>query len=123
MNGDQRWLAMPPAELAAVILPWFVSGTPEDEGFTTKKIVNWLTTGSDSPRGLLGYTWHPREAFANPDVHAVVEAIQVLEHACLLVRSAGSDHTYIGLTRLGRHALQSNTVRQHLGLSDAPPTA
>jgi hypothetical protein len=34
--------------------------------------------------------------------------------------TAGSE---VGLTRLGMQALQTNTVRQHLGLSDAPPTA
>jgi hypothetical protein len=119
MNDDQRWIAIPPAELAAAILPWFASQTPEDEGFTTKKIVDWLTTGSDRPRGFLGNTWRPSQAFEKPDVRAVVEAIPVLEHACLLVRSFGSDHTYVGLTRLGMHALATNAVPQRLGLSDA----
>jgi hypothetical protein len=31
--------------------------------------------------------------------------------------------SYWGLTRLGMYALQTNTVREHLGLSDAPPTS
>src|ERR1700730_5775455 len=37
----------------------------------------------------------------------------------LLMKASGN----VELTRLGMHALATNTVRQHLGLSDAPPTA
>jgi hypothetical protein len=63
-------------------------------------------------------------------MRAVAEAMQVLEHAGLLlrssriIRSGGSTFggSWVGLTRLGGHALQTNTVRQHLGLSDIPPT-
>jgi hypothetical protein len=61
-------------------------------------------------------------AFDDPDCAAIAEALQVLEHAGLLMERSG-EYTFVGLTRLGRHALQTNTVRQHLGLSDAPPTA
>jgi hypothetical protein len=60
--------------------------------------------------------------FEDPDVRAVAEAIQVLEHSRLLMRSPG-DRAHVGLTRLGMHALATNTVRQHLGLGDAQPTA
>jgi hypothetical protein len=56
--------------------------------------------------------------------------MQVLEQNRLIVHyiSGGSGPSYmatceIGLNRLGTHALQTNTVRQHLGLADAPPTA
>ena len=51
-------------------------------------------------------------------MRAVAEAIQVLERACLLMRSHG-EYSYIGLTRLGQYALSTNTVRQHLGIGDA----
>jgi hypothetical protein len=118
MNNPQPpWLASPPAEVAAVILPWFGSQTPPlVEGFATKKIARWLSGGSD--RGAM--TWHPKEPFEKPEIGAVAEAIQILERACLLMRSFGSEQTFIGLTRLGAHALRTNTVRQHLGLSDPP---
>jgi hypothetical protein len=59
--------------------------------------------------------------FERPDQRAVAEAMQVLEHACLLIRT-NDEKGYVGLTRLGYHALATNTVRQHLGLSDATPT-
>ncbi len=108
MVDYQRWLAMPPVELAAVILP-----------FARRKIVKWLTTGSDRV-GVIAY--HRKDAFEKPDVHAVAEALQVLERACLLMRSCG-EVTYIGLTRLGQYALATNAVRQHLGISDATTTA
>ena len=39
------------------------------------------------------------------------------------INPTSTSGSYIGLTRLGMHALQTNTVRQHLGLSDATPTA
>jgi hypothetical protein len=121
MNNPQPpWLTWPPAEVAAVILPWFGSQKPPiDEGFATKRIAKWLTTGSD--RG--GGTWHPREPFQKPDVGAVAEAIQILERTCLIMRSFSSSGSYLGLTRLGMHALRTNTVRQRLGLGDAPPTS
>jgi hypothetical protein len=35
------------------------------------------------------------------------------------MRVDGSDKSYVGLTRLGMHALATNSVRQHLGLSFA----
>jgi hypothetical protein len=44
-----------------------------------------------------------------------------LEHARLLTRSFGGNGPYLGLTRLGMHAVRTNTVRQHLGLGDASP--
>ena len=59
----------------------------------------------------------PKDAFEKPDVHAVAEAIQVLERACLLMRAPG-EYAYIGLTRLGQHAFSTNTVRPHLGIGE-----
>jgi hypothetical protein len=62
--------------------------------------------------------------FEDADVRAVAEAIQVLEHARLIMRAdQGEKQSALGLTRLGMHAVKTNTVRQHLGLGDAPPTA
>jgi hypothetical protein len=61
-------------------------------------------------------------AFDDPDCGAIAEAIQVLEHAGLLMERGG-EYNYVGLTRLGTYALETKTVRQHLGLGDAPPTA
>ena len=83
-----------------------------------KGIGGWFRTGSYKLPG----TWREDTQFADPDIGAVAEAIQALEHAGLLMRATG-DHGYVGLTRLGKHALQTNTVRQHLGLGETPPTA
>lgn len=44
--------------------------------------------------------------------------VHCLEYASLLVRYHDTDTCFVGLTRLGVHALQTNTVRRHLGLSD-----
>jgi hypothetical protein len=114
MNDGQQWLALPPAELAAVILPYFSSKPRQEETAARRSIVVWLT-GRRAQSGIV-------DAF-NPDERPVAEAIQVLEHASLLMRDISGGGSNIGLTRLGSHALQTNTVRQHLGLSDAPPTA
>jgi hypothetical protein len=117
MTSNQPWwLTMPPAELAAVILPLFPSPR-QAERWVTASIVNWFNTGE------YGVHRFPRED--DPDCVVIEEAIQVLEHALLVIRHLpyGDSSSYaIGLTRLGLHAVQTNTVRQHLGLSDAPST-
>jgi hypothetical protein len=121
MTSDQPWwLTMPPAELAATILPLFSSHEPEPEQRVIKAVAQWFRTGS---YGLPG-TWGGggKKEFNDPDFRAAAEALQVLEHACLVMR-AGADRLDVGLTRLGFHALQTNTVRQRLGLSDATPPA
>jgi hypothetical protein len=122
MTSDQPWwLTMPPAELAATILPLFSSHSCEVEQAVIPGIVSWFRTGAYTlPLGRGGFGNAP---FENPDFRAAAEAIQVLEHAGLLMQVQGGDYIRIGLTRLGMHALQTNTVRQHLGLSDTPPTA
>jgi hypothetical protein len=66
-------------------------------------------------------THSPSAQFTDPNLRAVAEAIQVLEHSALLMRSPG-DRAHVGLTRLGMHALSTSSVRQHLGLADAPPS-
>ena len=124
MNNPQPWWLMwPVAEVAAAILPLFSSASNIGEGSALKAVASWLTTGSYRLPVLIrstGATW-----FESPDTRVVAEAIQVLEHAALLMRinPTSESGNYIGLTRLGWQALQNNTVRQHLGLSDSPPTA
>jgi hypothetical protein len=64
------------------------------------------------------------EAFDKPDVRAVAEAIQVPHsHVCLCEVQGDPVRNLVGITRLGMHALATNTVRQHLRLGDATPTA
>jgi hypothetical protein len=110
------WLSWPPHELAAAILPWFASNGARIEEIAMKSIAGWLNTGSE--RLVSGHHDTSIVPFEKPDVGAVAEAIQVLDQARLLMRATG----YLGLTRLGMHALRTNSVRQHLGLSDASPT-
>ncbi|ORW40746.1 hypothetical protein AWB90_22755 [Mycobacterium paraense] len=124
MNNPQPWwLTWPPAEVAGAILPLFSSAPYVYEFTMIEAIVGWCRTGQyHQPAG--GYTSGDElRKFGNPDSRAVAEAIQVLEHAGLLMDSAGGDRVAVGLTRLGQHALQTNTVRQHLGLGDLPPSA
>ena len=131
MNNPQPWwLTWPVAEVAAAILPYFSSASHVEEDRAMNDIISWWKTGQyrqDFLRATAG--WISSDAntrFQNPDVCATAEAMQILEHAGLLRRAiVGQDYTdvVVGLTRLGHHALQSNTVRQHLGLSDAPPTS
>jgi hypothetical protein len=120
MNEPQPWwLTWPVAEVAAAILPLFSQSASQDEKSARGAIVNWCKTGSYKATAYGSNT----DPFKDPDHYAVTEAMQVLEHAGLVVYGNYRDFTYVGLTRLGKHALQTNTVRQHLGLSDAPPTA
>lgn len=119
-NPTPWWLAWPVGEVAAAILPLFANSEEQWEREARGCIVTWCKTGvykygiRDLNRS------HP---FRDPDARAVNEAMQVLVNAGLLVRGEHGDRTYIGLTRLGWQALQSNTVRRHLGLGDATPTA
>jgi hypothetical protein len=114
MTSNQPWwLTMPPVELAAVILPLFPSPR-QAEGWVTASIANWFTTGE--------YCVHRYPRPDDPDCVVIEEAIQVLEHALLVIRhlDVGDYSSFqIGLTRLGAHAVATNTVRQHLGLNDA----
>jgi hypothetical protein len=115
MTSNQPWwLTWPVAEVAAAILPWFAANPPEFEGFVTAHIVHWMR---GVPSKGIGYK--PSAPFDDPDLRAVAEAIQVLEHSQLVIRSPG-ERGHVGLTRLGMHVLQTNSVRQHLGLEDAP---
>jgi hypothetical protein len=121
-NPEPWWLTMPPAEVAAAILPHFSSSSSQNEQHAIADIVSWWKKGKHR-----AYVFAGKGQFDDPDSRCVAEAIQVLEHAGLLMRTvAGINNTVrmeVGLTRLGMHALATNTVRQHLRLSDAPPTA
>jgi hypothetical protein len=125
MNNPQPWwLTWPVAEVAAAIMPLFSSATHVREGSALKAVASWFTTGSYRQPVIFANA-DGAPYFENPDIRAAAEAVQVLEHAGLIMRIdvASESGTYIGLTRRGYDALQTNTVRQHLGLSDTPPTA
>jgi hypothetical protein len=118
--------AWPVAEVAAAILPLFAHPpfSPCRNGdLVLDDIVAWCKTGRFAEWKFVRLGANP---FTDPDYRAINEAIQVLEQTRLIVHyiSRGGDTTCdVGLTRLGWDALQTNTVRQHLGLSDTPPTA
>jgi hypothetical protein len=123
MNNPQPWwLTWPVAEVAAAILPGFSSSSHVREGEVLKALAGWFKTGSFR----LPFALSPdgKKWFENPEILAAAEAIQALEHAGLVIRidPTSESGTYIGLTRLGRHALQTDTVREHLGLTGSPPT-
>jgi hypothetical protein len=124
MNNLQPWWLMwPVAEVAAAILPLFSYSPCVDEEAAIENIVSWCETGSYR-KAKVFLIVRDKKQFEDPDIRAIAEAIQVLEHAALLMRTVdGVAHVVVGLTRLGVHALQTNTVRQHLGLGDAPPRA
>jgi hypothetical protein len=127
MNSPQPWwLTWQVAEVAAAILPLF-SHPPfspyNNKDLVLDDIVAWCKTGRLAVPKLVRSVVDP---FTNPDYRAINEAIQLLEQTRLIVQyvSRSRDTTCdVGLTRLGQHTLQTNAVRQHLGLSDAPPTA
>ena len=133
MNNPQPWwLTWPVAEVAATILPLFShqvppAAHPNFQGNLDDvmgAIVNWFRTGDFSATAPKAFSKSGGRAFQDPDFGAVAEAMRVLEQAGLLMRALEvEDYSYfkVGLTRLGWHALQTNTVRQHLGLSETPP--
>jgi hypothetical protein len=127
MNNPQPWwLTWPVTEVAAAILPFFSSSPSQNEKHAMGSIVSGWKTGEYRAPVFR------RSRFDDPDYRAVAEAIQVLERAGLLMRALYTRHRVgsgdifssgfdVGLTRLGWHALQTNTVRQHLGLGGVPP--
>jgi hypothetical protein len=81
VSGNQPWwLTVPPVELAATIRPYFSSSSSQGEADAVGRIVSTLKSGKGRAP-LLG-----RSRFEDPDYRAVAEAIQVLEHARLLMR-------------------------------------
>src|ERR1700747_426312 len=121
------WFPWPPEEVAATIPPLFCypQNSPcRNEGLVLDDIVAWCKTGgfADSKlfHGLPGM-----KHFTDPDFRAIAEAIQMLEQGRLIMRYISGDTTtcYLGLTRRGSQALATNSVRQHLALSNPSPTA
>jgi hypothetical protein len=85
------------------------------------RIVSWFRTGDLTSARFPSRRGGCAE-FDDPDFRAAAEAMQVLEHTRLLLRAlVVSDYSEfrVGLTRLGWHALQTDTVRQHLGLASS----
>lgn len=125
MNNPQPWwLTWPPEEVAAAILPLFSYSPYVYENTMTEGILGWCRTGQYHHRvSSFFISGNESRRFQDPDFRAIAEAIQVLEHARLLMQIPGREYAVeIGLTRLGMHVLQTNTVREHLGLADTPPT-
>jgi hypothetical protein len=127
-SSQPWWITWPVAEVAASILSYFSYRPHVSDRRAMKDIVSLWRTGSyPGPRSVLGIQIYEGvgdfDEFTDPDCAAVAEAIQALEHAGLLMRAVSGDYARldVGLTRLGRHVLATNTVREHLGLSDAPP--
>ena len=123
-NPHPWWLTWPVAEVAATIPPLFASWpSGAEEGTAIEDIIAWFRTGSYSKRAF-SYG-HSRNPSTDPDACAIAEAIQ---------GSRTGGFTYAAhfwwtnhgrrprINPTGRHALQTNTVRQPLGLGDAPPT-
>ncbi|WP_110317967.1 hypothetical protein [Mycolicibacterium moriokaense] len=121
MTSNQPWwLTWPVAEVAAAILPLFSHSAYQWDREARVCIITWCTTGSykASIGAMNSSRSHP---FKDPDGRAINEAMQALVRAGLLVHGDYGERTLIGLTRLGMHALQTNTVRQHLGLGEPAP--
>ena len=102
MTSNQPWwLSWPAAEVAATILPLFAHSPSVPEGHALEGIISWCQTGQYRPR--VPTTTTARKRFTDPNVRGIAEAIQVLEHAGLLMRDNGGEaDDYLGLTRLGR---------------------
>jgi len=127
-SSQPWWLTWPVAEVAASILPYFSHFPHVSDRRAMKEIVSLWRTGSyPGPQSVLGFRYLEMagtfDQFADPDCGAVAEAIQALEHAGLLMRAVSGDYadSDVGLTRMGKHALATDTVRQQLGLGDAQP--
>jgi hypothetical protein len=120
-NPGPWWQTWPVEEVAATILPLFAQPECSPCVYDRKAlglIVAWCKRGV---WGNVDSVPSFKTPFESPDYRAVSEALQVLEGTRLLLRGHISDTSLLGLTRLGMHALQTNTVRQHLGLSETPP--
>ena len=123
MNNPQPgWLTTwPVAEVAAAILPLFSYPASQKEASAIASIISWSKTGEyKKPLGF-----RDKSRFEDPDYRAVAEAMHALDRAGLIMQVvSGGDFTSVevGMTRLGRDALATNSVRRHLGLGDTRPT-
>jgi len=113
----ERLLALPVAELAAQILPLWGSGdiSPSKlhQGeYAANEIASWLAGSKPSAM------YSPGSPFRHPLDQAVVEAIQALENAGLLVRTfSSSSGSRLHLTRLGERALAEGNIAEYLPAS------
>jgi hypothetical protein len=99
-------LALPVAELAALILPLWAASADfpverlQQGDYVPNQIASWLA--GSKPTG--GYT--SKNPFAHPLDRPITEAIQALEHAGLLVRTFSAERgSNLHLTRLGEQAI------------------
>jgi hypothetical protein len=122
MTGSPPWwISISPEELAATILPLFSYPQLSPhvyEGFAIYNIAVWCRTGRWAEPKFIYRQGNP---YTDPDLRPIAEAIQVLEQHRLLMRFVAGDSATVsvpvlGLTRRGMHALEANTVRQHIGL-------
>jgi hypothetical protein len=104
---------VPPADLAAQLMPAFGPDRPEDDATSVRddNLVEWLFHGYPKPSisQLAGY----RNQLRTP----IREAVQLLEHAELVfVSNASTDDPYWRATRLGLATLASGkaAVRQRI---------
>jgi hypothetical protein len=124
-NAQPWWLTMSPEELAVHVLPFLSTAPYCNETMAMRDIVSYWWTGAPAGPPKMFSVINSHDRSQNPDIRAVAEAVQVLEHARLIMRLVSGDYSDndIGLTRLGMHALSTNTVRQHVGLGDPEPKA
>jgi hypothetical protein len=109
----ERLLALPVAELAAQIFPFWGSGpgaraSLQDGDYLPNVIASWIAGTRPSAVYSAG------SPFKSPLDRAVAEAIQTLEHAGLLIRTFGTTGSRVHLTRLGERALSSGDVAGYL---------
>lgn len=108
----ERLCELPVPDLAAMILPAWGFARPPGPVRQAHDVAERL---------MAAYPHRPAPAVLAP---AVEEAIQVLEHAGLLIRTVGSSGgSSVDLTRLGWAALADGTVRRHLPEHAAGHTA
>jgi hypothetical protein len=108
-----RLLALPVAELAAQIFPFWDServtrASLQDGDYLPNVIASWLAGTRPSAVYSAG------SPFKSPLDRAVAEAIQALEHAGLLIRTFGTTGSRVHLTRLGERALSNGDAARYL---------
>lgn len=102
-----RLVGLPPADLAVEVMPAFGPGGPRGQGPNhgpnILQIVMFL--GDSIPRGV---------SWATPLTEPIREALQVLEHAELVLKTSRGEGTWFSATRAGEAALADGTVQQQI---------
>lgn len=110
----ERLLDLPVAALAAQILPLWASGeiSPvklQQGEYAANEVASWLA--GSKPNALFS----PGSALKRPLDRAVAEAIQLLEHSGLLIRTfSSSGGSSLHLTRLGERAIVNGDATTYL---------